>query len=170
MCPEIPASPCCAECRSSNLSFLEAQHQVDKCKKVFLRNRLISNPLLGLDLQTGLPGAAAMNHVLEFVENKVGAAANFYCLFFMDVDNLKALNSAYTHDGANEILFDIATVLEKYAKRVRDGEYRDKQDQQNSLYRAWAFRFVRVSCVSANMRVFVYTVRMATSTPCSCNV
>ena len=151
LCPDRP--PYCGECRASNLSRLEAQHRVDEFKRVFFRNQLISNPLLGLDLQTGLSGSAAMNHVLNYVENTGRGAAN-YCLFFMDVDNLKALNSAYTHDGANEILFDIAKVLKTYAQKINRGEYADEKDVSgyNSLHRAWAFRCVSVQRLSANMR------------------
>ena len=153
LCPPNPRRPpYCAECRSANLERLDSQYKVDAFKKVFFRNPLISNPLLGLDMQTGLQGAAGMSHILEYVENKVGHGAWNYCLFFMDVDNLKALNSAYTHDGANEILFDIAGVLNKYAQKVNGGEYVDEEDVRNSLHRAWAFRFVNVSRLSANMR------------------
>ena len=44
--------PYCANCRAANLERLEAQNKIDEFKKMFIRNQLISNPLLGLDLQT----------------------------------------------------------------------------------------------------------------------
>ena len=143
----------CAKCRASNVSLLESQHRVDKLKKLFIRNQLISNPMLGLDLLTGLPAAAAMNHILKYLEN-MDIGRHSYCLFFMDVDNLKALNSAYTHDGANKILFDIAQVLQTYAQKVNNGEYKD-ESRINSLHRAWAFRCVSMWRLSANLRACV---------------
>ena len=143
--------PYCAECRAANLSHLWSQHTVDEFKKRFLRNQIVSNPMLGLDPQTGLPGAAALNHILDFVDkNAERTDAASYSLFLLDVDNLKAINSAYTHECVNEILLDIAGVFNKYAQKVNRGEYGDEKDFNNALDRAWAFRFVDVFRLSVN--------------------
>ena len=135
----------CSSCRLNvNLPSLKQQHELDALKRTLIRKELIAKPSLQLNLLTGLPGNNAMKRMIEHIQKAENDEQ--FALFLLDVDNMKGLNTTYTHDGVNDILREVGAVLSRSVLAVNGGEYRDG-DRWSCLLRAWAFRCVPCVCL-----------------------
>eukprot|EP01084_Bolivina_argentea_P297996 513456_1 len=118
----------CQECAINNVNKLKIKWERDENKRKVIRNILKSNPSLELDILVGLPKAAAFNNTLNEIVNLHPIQRHRYCLYLIDLDNFKALNSAIGHDGADKVIVDIANIFRKYQKQIDDGIWNNKQN------------------------------------------
>eukprot|EP01084_Bolivina_argentea_P260469 439885_1 len=115
----------CGECRSNNVNKIMIQMKRDENKSKIIRNVLYSHPSLELDILCGLPKAAAFINTLTEIVNLPFIHRRGYCLYLIDLDNFKGLNSALGHSGADKIIVDIANIFKKYKKQVENREWYD---------------------------------------------
>ena len=132
----------CKECRLTNMNKLENESKMNELKSKMIRRELVNKPLLTLDLLCGLPTVKALEKLIEDILKVEPVGRSKYILFLIDVDNLKALNSALGHKGADGVIKGVGNILNKYTKQVNDGQWRDDKDGLSSFYKAWCFRFV----------------------------
>eukprot|EP01084_Bolivina_argentea_P023030 42864_1 len=130
----------CKTCCLENEETFREQKERDLMKSNIIRNQLVLKPELGLDLLCGLPTATSLDKIMNDIQkldsmNASGSPG--FAVFLVDVDNLKALNTSLTHQGADEVIKNIGYILKKHAQDVNDGKWRG---EPTNLSRCWAFR------------------------------
>eukprot|EP01084_Bolivina_argentea_P023031 42865_1 len=129
----------CKTCCLENEETFREQKERDLMKSNIIRNQLVLKPELGLDLLCGLPTATSLDKIMNDIQkldrmNDSGRPG--FAVFLIDVDNLKALNTSLTHQGADEVIKNIGYILKKHAQDVNDR----KSVSGANLSRCWAFR------------------------------
>eukprot|EP01084_Bolivina_argentea_P275231 469321_1 len=128
----------CHGCKMDNVNKVKQKWERDENKRQIIRNILFANPALELDLLVGLPKAAALINTLDEITKLHVSLRNKYCLYLIDLDNFKALNSAIGHDGADRVIVDIANIFKKYQQQTNDNEWSDKK--HGNIQRLFAYR------------------------------
>ena len=120
---------------------MERESEMNVFKSQLIRNALQKQPRLSLDIMTGMPRKAALDKLVQDIKNSSRFAD--FALFLVDINDLKALNSALGHEGADRVIADVGDVLKAHvveAKAPREYGQRKKFD---GLLNAWCFRFER---------------------------
>eukprot|EP01084_Bolivina_argentea_P069472 126409_1 len=126
----------CISCCLENEKQFKLEKEMDLIKSNIIRNELVIQPHLALDLLCGLPTVTSLNKIIDDIQQLDHRNVNpKYSMFLIDVDNLKALNTSLTHEGADQVIKHIGLILKKYAKDVNDGKWKHQH-----LSHCWAFR------------------------------
>eukprot|EP01084_Bolivina_argentea_P273389 465682_1 len=126
----------CSLCRMNNMVKLQQIVKIDKIKSKLIRHELVVKPELSLDILCGLSRAMGLNKIMSGIMDLAGGVEiPNYVLFLVDVDNLKALNSTLSHQGADEVIKQIGYITKKWTNKINNGYYRHKY-----IVKAWAFR------------------------------
>ena len=139
----------CAECRLKNLQRLEYESKMDEIKRRVIRRELLSKPTLSLDILCGLPRKSGLDKLMNDIMGLEATDRQDYLILLLDVDNLKALNSALTHQGADKVIQQIGFVLKRWCQKVNDGQFKN----DCYLIQAFPYRFVyicRLECKYTN--------------------
>ena len=103
----------CSDCAKNNGNKVRAEWKRDETKRKIIRNILKASPSLSLDILTGLPRAQAfygMGKELQMIDK---GKRMYYSVWMIDLDNFKAMNSAYTPKGADEVIVIISEILKR---------------------------------------------------------
>eukprot|EP01084_Bolivina_argentea_P308246 532955_1 len=123
----------CKNCRYSNVNKLENESKMDNIKREVIRKELQMKPSLSLDILCGMPRKMAMDKLMKDIMQLEALDRGKYSLFLVDMDNLKALNSVLSHQGADEVIKHVGLTLKKWCLKVNKGQIR-------KLEKAWCFR------------------------------
>ena len=149
----------CAECRMKNMRALESEYEMDRIKSNIIRAELISKPALSLDILCGLGRVMSLQKIMSDLGNLHYADRTQYCVFLIDIDDLKALNSCLGNTGADEVIKNVGKVMEKYTKQVNEGKW----SNEYKIEKCYCFRFVYIVylCVSARINIYILCIGKA---------
>ena len=119
-----------------NLRDLQRESSMNEIKAQLFRRALQKQPWLSLDIMTAMPRKAALDKLVRDIGSGGGS---FFAVFLLDIDDLKALNSALGHEGADRVIADVGKVLKAHVAEVKAGKWA-KADNVESLVNAWCFR------------------------------
>jgi len=151
----------CEQCRVQNAESIRAERELDVIKQNIIRKELKRKPSLELCLKTGLPRKAALDQLMTDVTTLQFGKRCLYHLWLIDIDNLKALNSVFGHEGADVIIDDVAGVLTKYMNEVNDGKWKEKET--GALDKCWTFRLRYLKICVFDISKYVCTGLAGTS-------
>eukprot|EP01083_Nonionella_stella_P272390 923625_1 len=115
----------CKNCRIMNLNKLEYESKMDNIKRNVIRTELYGKPSLSLDILCGLPRVSALDKLMKDIMGLEAVDRQKYSLFLVDMDNLKALNSVLSHQGADEVIKNVGLTLKNWCVKVNNGEVKD---------------------------------------------
>ncbi len=135
----FPSNTYCEECRSTKAQSIKHRIEMDAFKASVIRAELLATPSLEMDLLCAMQRRASVDSLL-FDINKLRAVTkrSKWVLFALDLDHLKAWNSAMGHVATDKLIKNIGGIMKKYIGYINEGKWSD-------LYkRAFVYRFVCV--------------------------
>ena len=149
----LPSESRVFSCGSRQMSKLKRQAKLNDIKKQLILREVRARPSLSLDLLTGLSRKKGLDCIMEELTHRAydGNVLSHYCVMLIDMDNLKALNSLLGHEGADGIIQKVGEIIKSHVEEVNEGMYFDKDNAENSMRRAWAFRCVHIVLRKCNM-------------------
>lgn len=133
----------CADCRARNKKKLQLRAKLKELKADFIRNALVEDATLELDLLCGLPKKKALDDLMEDIYELEQFRRTYFCVMMMDLDHLKLWNEALGHQGADAVIKGVGDVLKSHKQAVDAGEW-EVEDKWGGemvpLKRAWSFR------------------------------
>lgn len=132
----------CGSCRARNKRELKEKVAVKESKAEFIRNALLEDTTLEMDLLCGLPRKSALDDLMADIYKLKDDARRRFCVMMMDLDHLKIWNEALGHQGADDVIKGVGAVLKKHKEAVNDGRYSVESNDGKwvALKKAWAFR------------------------------
>ena len=115
----------------NNLYEMEREAEMMVIKSQLIRSALKKKPWLSRDVMTALPRKAALVKLIKDIQ--VNDHSGNFALFLLDIDDLKALNSARGHEGADRVIARVGKVLKAHVDAVKEGKV-------YGLVNAWCFR------------------------------
>eukprot|EP01084_Bolivina_argentea_P248851 416362_1 len=113
----------CKRCRFMNFNTLAYESKVDNIKRAVIRAELSIKPSLSLDVLCGLPRKMGLDKLMEDIMRLDEDDRSQYVVFLVDMDNLKALNSILSHQGADEVIKNVGIVLKKWCLKIKKGKF-----------------------------------------------
>ncbi len=132
----------CMECRIKNGKNIQKRIKMNNLKSLIIKNELVKNPTLELDLLCEMKRRAALDSIIYDINKLEILKRMEWCLFVMDLDNLKAWNSALGHVKTDSLIQIVGNTMESNINDMNNGKYIDKNNIYNSLLRGFIYRFV----------------------------
>ena len=148
----------CKSCAMKNVRDLERESEMNMIKARLIRSALQKQPWLSLDIMTAMPRKAALEKLVQDIQGS-GKSLDF-AVFLLDIDNLKAMNSALGHEGADRVIADVGKVLKAHV-----GEIKARTGKFLRLKNAWCFRLHTKS--ARRHMCFAFVQMRHTHAPCT---
>eukprot|EP01084_Bolivina_argentea_P265718 450518_1 len=130
----------CEECRKINAVHIKNRIKMDEFKAKIIREELLKNPSLEMDLLCNMPRKAALETLIIDINRLQFGHRREWCVLAMDMDHLKAWNTCIGHTITDKLIKKIADIMSTYVNDVNKGKWINKNDRYASFYQAFIFR------------------------------
>eukprot|EP01084_Bolivina_argentea_P133857 236232_1 len=125
----------CSECRFRNSDNIKKRIKFDDMVSNIIRTELLKNPTLEMDLLCSMKRRAALDSIICDINKLQYEKRMQWCLFLMDLDNLKAWNSCLGHVKADGLIKIIGGIITSNINDINNGKWID-----NSLLGGFVYR------------------------------
>ncbi len=142
-----PAHTYCKQCRVKNATEIKHRIELDAFKAALIRNELLANPSLEMDLLCNMPRRAALDTLTADINKLEPYDRSKWCLFVFDLDFLKCWNTCLGHVKTDILIKKIGEIMKGYVSDINKGMW--KKSGKGFLRQAFVYRIVHC--------FFVYT-------------
>eukprot|EP01084_Bolivina_argentea_P004520 8607_1 len=124
----------CQPCGKLNVKKIKLKQEHNRIAQNRIRKMLKTNSSISIDTLCEMRDVRALHALLK--EIIAAGSTGPYALYLLDIDHFKQINSALTHEGANEKLILMSKVLKTF-------ELKTKKEWENmgiQIKRLWVFR------------------------------
>eukprot|EP01084_Bolivina_argentea_P149869 261750_1 len=106
----------CKQCRIENAKNIKNRLKMHRFKASIIRNELLNNPSLEMDLLCNMPRRASVDSLIEDINKLQHNKRAQWFLFVMDLDYLKCWNTCIGHIKTDLLITQIGIVMKKQVK------------------------------------------------------